>query len=123
MSDLSEVEAEYGFSFGGGPVPSGATVAVVQCVNPTCKHRNQMVEVHDGHPTPVFCGGCSAVLYCVHEFVDAVRHEGTIGSAVEVRETVCRLCGTVDREERKPLLIRVEDLPVASLSALLAGGN
>lgn len=115
------IEAQYGFTFGGGPVPAGDTVAVVQCVNPTCKHRNQMVEVHDGHAVPVHCGGCFAVLHCVHEFEDRVRFEGTIGSAVEVRETVCRLCGSVDREDRKPILIRVEDLPVAALSALLGG--
>lgn len=123
LTGLALVEFEHGFTFGGGPAPSGVTVAVVQCVNPTCKHRNQMVEVHDGHPTPVFCGGCSTVLHCAHEFEDRVRHEGTIGAAVEVRESVCRHCGTVDHEDRKPIVIRVEDLPVAALTALLAGGN
>jgi uncharacterized repeat protein (TIGR04076 family) len=118
MSDLADVETQHGFVFGGGPAVSGQPVAVVQCVTPTCKHRNQQVQVFEDHATPVHCGGCSTVLHCVHEYADAVRHEGTLGAPVEVRESVCRHCGDVSSAERKPVLIRLQDLPVSALSSL-----
>lgn len=117
--DRSCVEAEFGFTFGGGPVPVGDTVAVVQCVNPSCGRRSQMVQVFEGHPDPVHCGGCFAVLHCDHLFEDRVRHEGSLGAAVEVRETVCSKCGLVSAREKKPIVLRVEDLPVSALTALL----
>jgi dissimilatory sulfite reductase (desulfoviridin) alpha/beta subunit len=122
--DLSAVEAEHGFTFGDDGSTVGdvsPVVAVVVCTTPTCRQLNQHVQVHADHPTPVHCGGCFAVLHCEHELTDSVRHEGTLGAPVEVRESACVKCGHVAEAARKNVdPIPFDQLPVTVLAKLIA---
>jgi hypothetical protein len=61
MTDISDVEAAHGFTFGDdGSAPSAQApaVATLVCVNPRCDAQGDHVEIHADTPLPVHCGSC-----------------------------------------------------------------
>lgn len=99
---LAAVEEAHGFTFGGGPKPTGHVAALI-CTQPTCDRRGQHVPIHDDTVLPVHCGGCYTVLHCRHDTQTTVRRGGTIGNPVEHTITACRLCGTETQRTTRDL--------------------
>lgn len=118
---LEEIEAEYGFVFGGTGESAGANgVAAVVCGTPNCPNLNQMVQVFEDTPLPVHCGGCGSVLLCSHDYTETSTIEGTLANPVKVTSRVCAVCGDVTDKTRTELpAVDLASLPASAFAAHL----
>ncbi len=119
--DLTALEEQHGFTFGGDHTTDGApaTLALV-CTNLRCPNRGQHVQLHADSVLPATCGGCGGVLHCDHtDTTTAEHHEGTLREPRRIVRTVCTACGIeLHRDERSLAPIAVEDIPLHLLGGV-----
>jgi hypothetical protein len=122
LTPLQELEAEFGFTFGtdGSEDTAGASPAhSVVCTAPTCKMRNQHIQLHSDTLLPAHCGGCGQVLYCDHVDTLPVEHyEGTLSAPLRVNRVVCVAC----QSEVSRLVTEMTAIPLDSIPLHLLGG-
>ena len=93
-------------------------LAQVVCRTNGCERQNRVTVVHQDTVLPLHCGGCGAVLYCVHENVPVNRREGTLGAPVLVTGTRCTRCGVEDVTRAPAAPVDLSSLPVGVVELL-----
>jgi hypothetical protein len=124
MTDLTEIETQYGFTFGtpeDHDTASAPKAGILHCANPDCSQINKGVEYHADTVLPIHCGSCSTVLLCEHDWEPVETLDGTLAAPVKVTHDRCSHCGTVANIVTTALdPIDLNDLPLSTIHTILS---